>query len=405
MERSPGTCSPGAAGVRGRKTQTSLISSVHSDSAEKDSFLARTDSSCAGKRGDRIGIIGKTGAGKSTLLKILSKITSPTRGEIRIKGRVGSLLEVGTGFHPELTGRENIYLNGLGMTRREIDRKLEEIIDFAGIEKHIDTPVKRYSSGMNVRLGFAVAAHLDPEILVVDEVLAVGDAEFQKKAIGKMENISKGEGRTILFVSHNMDAIRLLCDRGVYLNSGRIDVIDKDINHVIKKYITGDEVIFSASEWTNTDKYQNDYFQPIHFYLSDEEGKKVSNPLRNDQEIWVNIEGIVRKKDSTLMIGFQLYTEDGVMLFGSAFTDGKPEQWPPIEIGRTLLRMKFPKNLLNEGVYKLELNGGLMHRDWFFLPGRENPSIYLEIKGGLSNSPYWTGKRMGLIAPLLKWEN
>lgn len=176
------------------------------------------------QEGDVLGIIGKNGAGKSTLLKLLSRVTAPTTGKIYTKGRIASLLEVGTGFHPELTGRENIYMNGciLGMKRQEIDRKLDEIVDFSGCERYIDTPVKRYSSGMMVRLGFAVAAHLDPEILVVDEVLAVGDAEFQKKAIGKMQDVSKGQGRTVLFVSHNMGSVMQLCDSGMVLDSGMI---------------------------------------------------------------------------------------------------------------------------------------------------------------------------------------
>lgn len=179
------------------------------------------------EQGDVVGIIGKNGAGKSTLLKLLSKVTSPTTGTIRARGRIASLLEVGTGFHGEMTGRENIYLNGaiMGMTKQEIDRKLDEIVDFSGCERYIDTPVKRYSSGMTVRLGFAVAAHLDPEILVVDEVLAVGDAEFQKKAIGKMQDISHTEGRTVLFISHNMASIRKLCHTGVVLKNGMIDYI------------------------------------------------------------------------------------------------------------------------------------------------------------------------------------
>ena len=188
------------------------------------------------KQGDVVGIIGKNGAGKSTLLKLLSRVTSPTTGAIRAKGRIASLLEVGTGFHPELTGRENIYMNGsiMGMTRYEIDRKLDEIVDFAGVERYIDTPVKRYSSGMTVRLGFAVAAFLEPEILVVDEVLAVGDAEFQKKAIGKMQNVSKGEGRTVLFVSHNMNSVKMLCNKGIVLKNGQVDFIGNTeacINH------------------------------------------------------------------------------------------------------------------------------------------------------------------------------
>ena len=190
-------------------------------------------------QGDVVGIIGKNGAGKSTLLKLLSRVTSPTTGTIRAKGRIASLLEVGTGFHPEMTGRENIYMNGsiMGMTRHEIRRKIDEIIDFAGVERYIDTPVKRYSIGMTVRLGFAVAAFLEPEILVVDEVLAVGDAEFQKKAIGKMQDVSTGEGRTVLFVSHNMAAVRSLCNRGIVLKNGCIDYIGHDINDTINHYL------------------------------------------------------------------------------------------------------------------------------------------------------------------------
>ena len=191
------------------------------------------------EQGDVVGIIGKNGAGKSTLLKLLSKVTGPTTGTIRAKGRIGSLLEVGTGFHSEMTGRENIFLNGaiLGMTKQEIARKLDEIVDFSGCERYIDTPVKRYSSGMMVRLGFAVAAHLDPEILVVDEVLAVGDAEFQKKAIGKMQEVSQGEGRTVLFVSHNMASIRQLCKSGILLENGTIKMTSDNINDVVDEYL------------------------------------------------------------------------------------------------------------------------------------------------------------------------
>jgi len=190
------------------------------------------------EQGDVVGIIGKNGAGKSTLLKLLSRVTTPTIGEIRARGRIASLLEVGTGFHPEMTGRENIYLNGaiMGMTKQEITRKLDEIVDFSGCERYIDTPVKRYSSGMTVRLGFAIAAHLEPEILVVDEVLAVGDAEFQKKAIGKMQDVSKGQGRTVLFVSHNMDSMLNLCNNGVLLENGCVKYMG-DIKSTVAEYI------------------------------------------------------------------------------------------------------------------------------------------------------------------------
>lgn len=193
------------------------------------------------EQGDVVGIIGKNGAGKSTLLKLLSRVTTPTVGDIRARGRIASLLEVGTGFHPEMTGRENIYLNGaiMGMTKQEITRKLDEIVDFSGCERYIDTPVKRYSSGMTVRLGFAIAAHLEPEILVVDEVLAVGDAEFQKKAIGKMQDVSKGEGRTVLFVSHNMDSMLNLCQKGVLLENGSVKYMG-DIRSTVSEYLGGD---------------------------------------------------------------------------------------------------------------------------------------------------------------------
>jgi lipopolysaccharide transport system ATP-binding protein len=204
----------------------------------KDEFWALKDINFEINQGDRVGIIGRNGAGKSTLLKVLSRITEPTTGRITLNGRVASLLEVGTGFHPELTGRENIYLNGaiLGMSRAEIKRKFDEIVDFAEVERFLDTPVKRYSSGMYVRLAFAVAAHLEPEILVVDEVLAVGDAEFQKKCLGKMEDVSNNEGRTVLFVSHNMSAIKQLCTLGILLQNGTI-VCASTVQNTINEYL------------------------------------------------------------------------------------------------------------------------------------------------------------------------
>ena len=209
-----------------------------SKKGSSDFVWALKDISFEVEQGDVVGIIGKNGAGKSTLLKLLSRITSPTTGTIRAKGRIGSLLEVGTGFHPEMTGRENIYMNGsiMGMTRAEISRKLDEIIDFAGVERYLDTPVKRYSSGMTVRLGFAVAAFMEPEILVVDEVLAVGDAEFQKKAIGKMQDISQGGGRTVLFVSHNLPSVRSLCHNGIVLANGQIDYVGT-ANDCVDRYV------------------------------------------------------------------------------------------------------------------------------------------------------------------------
>jgi lipopolysaccharide transport system ATP-binding protein len=212
--------------LRGKEDPFALIGDTNdrASAGESDYVWALKDINFEVQQGEVLGIIGKNGAGKSTLLKLLSKVTGPTTGSIKAKGRIASLLEVGTGFHPELTGRENIYLNGtiLGMTKKEVDSKIDEIIDFAGVERYVDTPVKRYSSGMRVRLGFAVAAHLDPEILIIDEVLAVGDAEFQKKAVGKMQEVSGKGGRTVLFVSHNMASVKALCTRCIVLKDGMI---------------------------------------------------------------------------------------------------------------------------------------------------------------------------------------
>ena len=226
-------------------------------------------------QGDAVGIIGKNGAGKSTLLKILSRVTSPTIGSVKVKGRIASLLEVGTGFHPELSGRENIYLNGaiLGMRKKEITRKLDEIIDFSGVERYIDTPVKRYSSGMYVRLAFAVAAHLESEILIVDEVLAVGDAEFQKKCLGKMGDISKGEGRTVLFVSHNMGSIKSLCNKSMLLTNGMMQNIG-DTDTIITEY----KRMFNLNNSKKIIDFDNEHFSIKNISFKNSEKK---SPLCN----------------------------------------------------------------------------------------------------------------------------
>lgn len=250
---------------------------------ESDYVWALKDIDFKVEQGDVLGIIGKNGAGKSTLLKILSRVTGPTTGHIRARGRIASLLEVGTGFHPEMTGRENIYMNGaiMGMTKAEISRKLDEIVDFSGCERYLDTPVKRYSSGMTVRLGFAIAAHLDPEILVVDEVLAVGDAEFQKKAIGKMQDVSKGEGRTVLFVSHNMSSIQQLCNKGLLLSEGSVK-FSGSVRDTIDEYLvnknTSKLAYYSSEE--NTSKSES-YFKSIHF--ENELGNKIDTVLSGDE--------------------------------------------------------------------------------------------------------------------------
>ncbi len=243
--------------IRGKEDPFLKIGDTNDRTQKGDSRFvwALRDINFTVEQGDVVGIVGKNGAGKSTLLKILSRVTSPTTGDIKIKGRIASLLEVGTGFHPEMTGRENIFMNGsiMGMTKAEIKSKFDEIVDFAGVTKYVDTPVKRYSSGMMVRLGFAIAAHLEPEILVVDEVLAVGDAEFQKKAIGKMQDVSKGQGRTVLFVSHNMAAVRSLCTRGIMLKNGTINFagsIPETLDHYLKEDDgRQDELIVNNIKW------------------------------------------------------------------------------------------------------------------------------------------------------------
>ncbi|MCS6820358.1 MAG: ABC transporter ATP-binding protein, partial [Microscillaceae bacterium] len=236
--------------LRGKEDPLLKIGETNDRENIKGEYVwALQDISFEVKQGEVIGIIGKNGAGKSTLLKILSKVTTPTKGKVYTKGRIASLLEVGTGFHPELTGRENIFLNGaiLGMTKNDIRKKFDEIVEFSGIGKYIDTPVKRYSSGMYVRLAFAVAAHLEPEILVIDEVLAVGDAEFQKKCLGKMKDVS-GEGRTVLFVSHNMDAVQSLCSKGIYLKNGQVMKIDR-ADKVVQTYLQRECLQRSFIRW------------------------------------------------------------------------------------------------------------------------------------------------------------
>ena len=229
------------ANIRGKEDPYLKIGEINDRTQKGESRFvwALRDINLKVEQGDVLGIIGKNGAGKSTLLKILSRVTSPTTGDIKIKGRIASLLEVGTGFHPEMTGRENIFMNGsiIGMTKAEIKSKFDEIVDFAGVAKYVDTPVKRYSSGMMVRLGFAIAAHLEPEILVVDEVLAVGDAEFQKKAIGKMKDVSMQGGRTVLFVSHNMDSMLNLCNEGTILENGKV-IFESDIRSTVAEYLS-----------------------------------------------------------------------------------------------------------------------------------------------------------------------
>lgn len=249
-----------------------------SQKADSDYVWALRNIDFKVEQGDVIGIIGKNGAGKSTLLKLLSRVTTPTIGTIRAKGRIASLLEVGTGFHPELTGRENIYMNGaiLGMNKKEITRKIDEIVDFSGCERYIDTPTKRYSSGMTVRLGFAIAAHLEPEIMVVDEVLAVGDAEFQKKAIGKMKEVSSSDGRTVLFVSHNMTSVRNLCKSGIVLENGSVS-FRGTADEAVAKYLSINQMSTGVSIADRKDRFGNGKIRVTNIVLRNKEGIEVED--------------------------------------------------------------------------------------------------------------------------------
>ena len=272
--------------VRGKEDPYLKIGAVNdrSSKATDEYVWALRDINFEVEEGEVLGIIGKNGAGKSTLLKILSKVTGPTTGVIKTNGRIASLLEVGTGFHPELTGRENVFLNGaiLGMTRTEIDNKLDEIIAFSGCEMYIDTPVKRYSSGMKVRLAFAVAAHLEPDILVVDEVLAVGDAEFQKKAIGKMQDISKGDGRTVLFVSHNMASIKSLCTRGLVLENG-VSVFDGDVDDCIDYYLSSNATEKHKELSGRLDRDGGELFRFTDIHILSSSGNPINEILSGEE--------------------------------------------------------------------------------------------------------------------------
>ena len=281
------------------------------ETRHKEEFWALKDLNFTIGRGDRVGIIGRNGAGKSTLLKILSRITEPTSGQIRIKGRIASLLEVGTGFHPELTGRENVFLNGaiLGMSRMEIRKKFDEIVAFAEVEKFLDTPVKRYSSGMYVRLAFSVAAHMEPEILVVDEVLAVGDAQFQKKCLGKMEEVSTNEGRTVLFVSHNMGVVAQLCQTGILLSNGHIKM-NGDIKKVVERYLRSDDVKnnYKAEGVVN----KKNYFTSIE--VVNQKGASTSD-FDFDESIILTFSFRISEKSMGLQVGIGLEDKFNIRVF------------------------------------------------------------------------------------------
>jgi lipopolysaccharide transport system ATP-binding protein len=402
---------------RGKDDPNSLVTSNSNahDSNGSDLVWALKDINLEIKRGEILGIIGKNGAGKTTLLKIISRITSPTKGRINISGRTASLIEVGTGFHGELTGRENIYLNGsiLGLRKHEIDQRLDKIIDFSGVEKYIDTPVKRYSSGMYVRLGFSVAAHLDPDILIVDEVLAVGDIEFRKKAIGKMSKVSREEGRTILFVSHNMAAITQLCTRTILLEEGRIQ-LDGPTETVIEKYIVGQSK--SSNETEN-------------FFRNNVVGKKDVLQLRYVnicQDKYNNLENVDISKDIRIIIGYECLIPNlkpycniwlkygiGTEVLSSCnipFVSQNIDEWCGKKYPKGLFESEviLPANLLNEGRYLVtpiiaDNQAGISTgREIYLLD--ENIQISFNVidtgemrRSGLSEN--W----LGVIRPKLTW--
>jgi lipopolysaccharide transport system ATP-binding protein len=349
-------------------------------------------------QGDAVGIIGRNGAGKSTLLKILSRVTTPTTGRINIKGRVASLLEVGTGFHPELTGRENIYLNGaiLGMRKREIDRKLDEIIDFSGVERYIDTPVKRYSSGMYVRLAFAVAAHLESEILIVDEVLAVGDSEFQKKCLGKMGEVSKGEGRTVIFVSHNMAAVQSLCGKGIFLRNGTLIHTGSAVS-AINKYMSLDIVNTRFIKFEN--KSSNDKSIQVKSIKVLDHNESEKNELSTGDQIRVEVSYLVLKTVYNLRVAICLSHENGVEILSTSDFDffnnnlRKPGYYKSV--------CTLPNNFLNIGKYRLKVD--------FDIPMSKELIMDLNLEFEIENlSKNYLGKTnankpLGLIHPNLNW--
>jgi lipopolysaccharide transport system ATP-binding protein len=348
--------------------------------------------------GEVLGLIGGNGAGKSTLLKLLSRITEPTEGVIELRGRVGSLLEVGTGFHPELTGRENIFLNGaiLGMTRAEIDRRFDDIVEFAEINRFLDTPVKRYSSGMYVRLAFAVAAHLEPEVLVIDEVLAVGDAAFQRKCLGRMEDVAES-GRTVLFVSHNMQAVRSLCTRVVQLEEGR--VVDSGSPFaVVDRYLRLQSGADGALSWEGDERPGDDAarlaavrilgtdLQPTPVVIS-------SQPFRVQMD--VDLERVI----DGLTIGFDLTLADGTVVFRSYQTDGSPQSWPDLRPGRNRLECEIAANLLNTGRYTVNPRISIDRVRWIVHGG----SVSFEVHRDPGDSLNALVDKPGAIAPVLMW--
>jgi len=368
---------------------------------EKNTIWALKDISFDVSQGQVLGVIGRNGAGKSTLLKILSRVTEPSAGEVEIRGRVGSLLEVGTGFHPELTGRENTYLNGaiLGMPRSEIDRKFDEIIDFSGVEKFIDTPVKRYSSGMYLRLAFAVAAHLEPEILVVDEVLAVGDAEFQRKCLGKMSDVAQ-EGRTVLFVSHNMSAILRLTEEVIVLDRGqlvkRAPTVEGVDYYMASGFSEAGERKWSADEWPQGP------FKPLALRVRDHR-EQIVDVVRSIEPITLEIEYELSEAMQGLRVGIYLMSMRGEHIFTSFDTDEAVqfEKFSVRQPGHYRSQCVLPADTLNEGRYVLGINASIFRVNRFF---QDERALTFNVDAVGAPGKQWTETRMGLVRPRLEWK-
>lgn len=360
------------------------------DESDPDVYWALQDISFNVKEGEVLGIIGRNGAGKSTLLKVLSRITEPTHGRVSIRGRVSSLLEVGTGFHPDLSGRENVYLNGtiLGMTKREIDRKFDEIVDFSGVEKFLDTPIKRYSSGMKVRLAFAVAAHLEPEILIIDEVLAVGDAEFQKKCMGKMEDVAQG-GRTVLFVSHSMAAIKSLCNKGIVLEAGTV-AYDGPVDGAIDKYLEQLESIGTCREWSHENAPQDDLFRLRKVEAVN--GLAPTRPCLIDEPTDLVIEYELLRDHPKISISIHLHTQ-GICAFVGV-TPGVP-----LSAGKYRTTCRVPAGLLNTNNYSVTVFL-ISNTTEFRIIERE--AIAFNAEEHQSRGDY-LGHVIGAVRPTLEW--
>lgn len=370
-----------------------------------DYIWALKDVSFKVNQGEVVGIIGRNGAGKTTLLKILSRITEPTRGRVELRGRAGSLLEVGTGFHPELTGHENVYMYGaiLGMDRWEVTRKFDEIVAFAELEKFIETPVKRYSTGMYMRLAFAVAAHMETEILLVDEVLAVGDAAFQKKCLEKMNNISK-EGRTVLFVSHNMQAVQSLCQTAFQIDMGSI-VNSGDSQSVVRQYISQLASIKSEKTWSEESAPGNEELKLTAIRVGDGDSH-VSGIYSSKEDIYVEMEFITNTLHKSLCVGFDLMLPNGEIVARSYQTDLPPDDWPKMTLGQNRWLCSIPKGLLNASVYYISPRIGMHNMYWLV---NLDFVVQFEIILDHGVSPFWNvldGKsRPGIIAPIFKWKS